>query len=227
MDRELAEVEFTSWFYVNRTEMAEHNAPFQIDGRRNHSLLIFFFVSRSVVWICKLQKGNHKENGKKWVNLRVFIECTGPALQKQSLVCLSGSVVRARLRCGSCEAKKAPETRTRLPAIGGGEIYSTRLWARAVTWAVPWTGWQLFWSTMSGGRKSSESWSEHLPAHGITHAKPPPERWTVSPKPPASSPAPSPDQTWLSPALCLAAIPLVPKSLLLLFINRMIFKKEA
>lgn len=148
------------------------------------------------------------------------------------IVCLSGSAVSARLCCGSCEARKVAETRTRLPAIGGCEVYSTRLWARltrAVIGAVSWTDWQLFWSTMSGGRKR---WSikanvfQHTRG-GITRAKPPLERWTVSTKPPASSPALSRYQTWLSSAPFLAAIPLVPNSLVLLFINRMIFTKEA
>lgn len=79
-------------------------------------------------------------------------------------------------------------------------------------------------------RKSAGSWRERLTAHArgwITHAKPPPERWTVSTKTPASSPALSPDQTWLRPALFLPAIPLVPNSLVLPFINRMTFTKQA
>lgn len=30
---EFAKLEFTCWLYVNRTEMAEKNAPFKIDGK--------------------------------------------------------------------------------------------------------------------------------------------------------------------------------------------------
>lgn len=150
----------------------------------------FFFVSRSVVCTCKLQKGKEGKKRKK-VNLRGFIACKGTALQKQSLVHLSGSVVRARLCCGSREGRKASETPTRLPAIGGGDVYSTRLWARltpAVTWAVSWTGWQFFWCTMSRGRKlrplkvldHEASVFQHTRGW-ITHAKPPPEGCTVPP----------------------------------------------
>lgn len=177
--------------------MAQQNASFQIDGKVGGEIVCFCWLlsllAGLVDWICKMQKGNCKEKGKKGKS-ESFTTCKGKALQKQS-----GSALRAR------EGRKASKTRTRLPATGGGNIYATRPLARltrAVTWAVSWMGWQLFWCTMSGGRKlwpvkaldREASIFQHTRGW-ITHAKPPPERWTVSTKPPASSPALSPDQS--------------------------------
>lgn len=43
---EFAKLEFTSWLYVNRTEMAQQNAPFKRDGKVGGGIIPFscFFL---------------------------------------------------------------------------------------------------------------------------------------------------------------------------------------
>lgn len=68
MDREMVELEFTCGFYVNRNRNGSTKCFISNrwkGGWRNRSLLLTAFFVRSVVCICKMQKGNCKEKGKK------------------------------------------------------------------------------------------------------------------------------------------------------------------
>lgn len=191
----------------------------------------FFFVSRSLVCTCKLQKGKEGKKRKKSKSERFHcMQRHGPA-----------ETIPCSLIWICCESSAALWEPWGKEGVGDSYQAPCHWWRRRLLYEAvgsPDTGCHL--SRLVDGLtvflmhdeqrketatpKSAGSWSERLPAHArLNHTC----KTTSGKMNCASSPALSPDQTWLRPALFLAAIPLVPNPLLLLFINRMLLTEEA